>query len=204
MFSIFSEHLLGRTPTDDCSCEYTNDFIKRAVDRRWDSIIQEISITLIEQFNKDYLNLINSLKLLVDCVIISCDRVNIFSGLRITSLKNPPPPLNCWHFCSECYHKDAKYIYLEAATRGVPCTKVFLEISQNSQENTCARISFLIKLRAFPVNFVKFLRTAFLQNTFGRLLLFIRQKKFFMSYFKETKYNKSKYNKFRFIKLRKW
>ena len=26
--------------------------------------------------------------------------------------------------------------------------KVFLEISQNSQENTCARASFLIKLQA--------------------------------------------------------
>ena len=53
--------------------------------------------------------------------------------------------------------------------------KVFLEISQNSQENTCARVSFLIKLQAppatllkkrlwhrcFPVNFAKVLRTAF-------------------------------------------
>ena len=34
----------------------------------------------------------------------------------------------------------------EAATRGVLQEKVFLEISQNSQENTCARVSFLIKL----------------------------------------------------------
>ena len=36
----------------------------------------------------------------------------------------------------------------EAATRGVLCKKLFLEISQNSQENTCARVSFLIKLQA--------------------------------------------------------
>ena len=36
----------------------------------------------------------------------------------------------------------------EAATRGVLCKKVFLEISQNSQENTCARVSFLINLQA--------------------------------------------------------
>ena len=36
----------------------------------------------------------------------------------------------------------------EAATRGVLEKKVFLEISQNSQENTCARVSFLIKLQA--------------------------------------------------------
>ena len=53
--------------------------------------------------------------------------------------------------------------------RGVLCKKVFLETSQNSQENTCTRVSFLIKLlwqRCFPV-----LRTPFLQNTSGRLLL---------------------------------
>ena len=36
-------------------------------------------------------------------------------------------------------------LYSEAVTRGVLCEKVFLEISQNSQENTCARISFSIK-----------------------------------------------------------
>ena len=45
--------------------------------------------------------------------------------------------------------------------------KVLLKISQNSQENTCARLSFLIKLQAsstrdnwhgcFPVNFARFL-----------------------------------------------
>ena len=53
--------------------------------------------------------------------------------------------------------------------------KVFLEISQNSQKNTCATVSILLKKRlchrCFPVNFVKFLRTSFLQNTSGRLLL---------------------------------
>ena len=36
----------------------------------------------------------------------------------------------------------------EAATRGVLQKRVFLETSQNSQENTCARDSFLIKLQA--------------------------------------------------------
>ena len=55
--------------------------------------------------------------------------------------------------------------------------KLFLEIWQNSQENTCARVSFLIKLHAvacnftkkrcsgtacFSVSFAKFLRTSFL------------------------------------------
>ena len=37
---------------------------------------------------------------------------------------------------------------LEAATRGVLWKKVFFKVSQNSQENTCARVSFLIKLQA--------------------------------------------------------
>ena len=36
----------------------------------------------------------------------------------------------------------------EAATRGVLCKMVFSEISQNSQENNCARVSFLTKLQA--------------------------------------------------------
>ena len=35
------------------------------------------------------------------------------------------------------------------------CKKVFLEISQSSQGNTCARISFLIKLLASACSFIK-------------------------------------------------
>ena len=35
----------------------------------------------------------------------------------------------------------------EAVDRRCSVKKVFLEISQNSQENTCARVSFLIKLQ---------------------------------------------------------
>ena len=50
--------------------------------------------------------------------------------------------------------------------------KGFLKISQNSLENACARASFLKKRRLwhkfFPVNFAKFLRIPFLQNTSGR------------------------------------
>ena len=36
----------------------------------------------------------------------------------------------------------------EAVVRRCSVKKVFLEMSQNSQENTCARVSFLIKLQA--------------------------------------------------------
>ena len=44
--------------------------------------------------------------------------------------------------------------------------KVFLEILQNSQENTCARVSFLIKLQT--------LRTLFLTEHLRRLLLHLQ------------------------------
>ena len=37
--------------------------------------------------------------------------------------------------------------FTEAAVQRCSAEKVFLEISQNSQENTCARASFLIKLQ---------------------------------------------------------
>ena len=39
--------------------------------------------------------------------------------------------------------------FSEASTGGVLLKKVFLEISQNSQENNCARLSFLIELQAW-------------------------------------------------------
>ena len=67
--------------------------------------------------------------------------------------------------------------------------KVFLEISENSQENTCVRVSFLVKLqtfmrpatllkkrfwhRCFPVNFAKFIKTRFLTEHLRWLLLTI-------------------------------
>ena len=43
----------------------------------------------------------------------------------------------------------------EAAIGGVLYKKVFLNISQNSRENACARVSFLIKLQAEARNFIK-------------------------------------------------
>ena len=63
----------------------------------------------------------------------------------------------------------------EAVTGRCSVKKVFLKISQNSLENACAGVFFLIKLQdrpatllkeklqhgCFPVNFVKFLRAPF-------------------------------------------
>ena len=67
------------------------------------------------------------------------------------------------------------FLLTEATTTGVLWKKVFLEILQNPQENTCARAFFnkvaghrpatLVKKglwhRCLPVNFAKFRRTSF-------------------------------------------
>ena len=82
----------------------------------------------------------------------------------------------------------------EVIVRRCSLEKMFLEILQNSQETTCTRVPFLIKLQAcarvsfltklpatllkkrlwhgcFPVNFAKYLRTPFLTKHFWWLLL---------------------------------
>ena len=58
-------------------------------------------------------------------------------------------------FSCFCSHKQP----LEQSTK-----KMFLQISQNSQENTCVRVSFLIKLQVSG--------NTFLQNTSRRLFLY--------------------------------
>ena len=67
---------------------------------------------------------------------------------------------------------------MEAVVRRCSVKKLFLEISQNSQENACARVSFLISLLkrrlwhlCFPVNFSRFLRTTFFTEHLRWLLL---------------------------------
>ena len=44
---------------------------------------------------------------------------------------------------------------IEAVNQSCSVKKVFLEISQNSQENTCARVYFLIKLQGTTVILLK-------------------------------------------------
>ena len=54
--------------------------------------------------------------------------------------------------CSlQCY-RFTIFDFSEGATGGVLLEKVFVEISQNSQENTCGKVSFLIKLLIFLVS----------------------------------------------------
>ena len=48
---------------------------------------------------------------------------------------------------------DSCIIFVYRSSRSeVFCKKVFLEISKNSQENTCARVSFLYSCRARPAS----------------------------------------------------
>ena len=64
--------------------------------------------------------------------------------------------------------KVLKYFWLvsEAVVQRFSVEKVFLEISQNSQENTCARVSFLTKLQvAAPVIFIFYFAPAKVLNT---------------------------------------
>ena len=47
------------------------------------------------------------------------------------------------------------YENTEAVVQRCSVKKLFLKISQNSQENTCARVSFLKKLQTETSNFIK-------------------------------------------------
>ena len=70
----------------------------------------------------------------------------------------------------------------EAVVRTCSVKKMFLKISQTSQENTCVGVSFLksyrpegynfikqrLQHRCFPVNFAKFLKNLFCRATANR------------------------------------
>ena len=95
----------------------------------------------------------------------------------------------------------------EAVVQICSVKKVFLEIFQNSQENTFTRDSFLTKLQAwgtdekkrslwhrcFPMNFAKFLRTPFFAEHLRWLLLNMDNDKSYLSW----------HNINRFLKQRK-
>ena len=64
--------------------------------------------------------------------------------LKFPKISTRPPLNKRVHTIVTFYSKTWKP---EATTKGVLWKKVFLEISQNLSENTCARIFFLIKLQ---------------------------------------------------------
>ena len=64
-----------------------------------------------------------------------------------------------FHLRITCFIEDFQKIvpihFLEAVVQTFSVKKVLLEISQNSQENSSATVSFLIKLQAWACNFIK-------------------------------------------------
>ena len=62
-------------------------------------------------------------------------------------------------------------IFPEAVTQRCSVTKVFLKILQNSQENNCARVSFLIKMHVYSCEFLQnFYEQHFLEHLWWLLL----------------------------------
>ena len=80
--------------------------------------------------------------------------------------------------CNRFARVTVYYYHVTYSKEAVPgrysVKKAFLEFLLNSQENTCATISFLKKRlwqRCFPVNLAKFLGTSFLTEHLWWLLL---------------------------------
>ena len=53
------------------------------------------------------------------------------------------------------YQQDLSILHSEVVTQRCSVKKVFLEILQNSQENTCARVCFSVNCRHNTCNFIK-------------------------------------------------
>ena len=63
-------------------------------------------------------------------------KINLLQTLNLTRLKK---------------NRIIYFRWLEVVVQKFSVKEVFLEISQNSQENTCARVSFLIKMQALSL-----------------------------------------------------
>ena len=79
----------------------------------------------------------------------SCWYLHFYSGVQLFILK----VFNDWRFFILPSLK-VSIEETEAATRGVLYEKVLLEIWQNWQENTCARVSLLITLQAWGLQII--------------------------------------------------
>ena len=60
----------------------------------------------------------------------------------------------CYETVSKNAEADVRKCFSETVAQRCSVKQVFLEISQNSQENTCARVSLLIKLQVKVDNFL--------------------------------------------------
>ena len=113
-----------------------------------------------------------------------CDQIHSF--LQIWLYLPKKSLMENFIFCAVCLIGQ-KFFSTIFRSRHHRCfiKKVFLKISQNSQESVCARVSFfnktaglmpttLFKKKTLVLVFMRFLRRTFLQNTSGRLLLYIK------------------------------
>ena len=125
--------------------------------------------------NKVGINVLQQRRYIFQIFIYFCYLWNLLNQGNILYLLNDINQRNIKHSQTMNQKPETK-----AATGGVMWKKIFWKILQNSEESTCVGVCFLIQLQAlgqrlqhrcFPVNFAKFLRTHFLQNTSGRLLL---------------------------------
>ena len=73
--------------------------------------------------------------------------------------------------------------HLEAVVHRCSVKNMFLEISQNSKENSCARVSFLIKLQPKGCNLIK---TETLAQMFSCEFYEISKKTYFTEYLRMT------------------
>ena len=74
--------------------------------------------------------------------------------LLTTAYVNRAFSLNFDNICSVKNRRTVKNSAGTETAEGVLWKKAFLKISQNSQESTCARVSFLIKLQGSAFNFI--------------------------------------------------
>ena len=86
--------------------------------------------------------------------------------IKTVLMNDFPAVIRVWQDC-----------HIRSSHRRCSVKKLFSEILQNSQENTYARVSFLIKVKkktlaqVFSCEFCAISKNTFLQNTSGRLLL---------------------------------
>ena len=79
----------------------------------------------------------------------------------------------------KAYQYQSVQRFTEAVAQRCSVKKVFLEISENSQENTCARASLLIKLRVLKTSQIYLKKDVFFA-TFLRRLRYISKKIFIL------------------------
>ena len=91
------------------------------------------------------------LEQLIFNIIFELLKENELSEFMFTSVRFH----TCWHLFARTDFDHPGNV--RKSHPEVFCKKVFLEISQNSQESTCARASFLIKLQAFSISHGGFL-----------------------------------------------